>query len=659
VRFGKEDFPGGRRGRLKRNYRSRGEIVDAFSNFAVRMKAGGPKAALIAERGAGGVAPEHRTVAEASQQIVTVAEAIEEMRAAGYAYRDQAVLCTGNERLSTLGQELEGLGIPVLFLGSLFERAEVKDLLALLSVLTDRRAMGLVRIACMDGFTMSLDDVGAVLEHLRAVEGPPLAWLATIEKISALSELGGAALQRLRDLLDGFDSGAKPWTVLATVLLDRTRLAARLATSADVIDRGRAIATWQLLNFVRAQPPGQGAPVTRLLDRVRLLVRLADERDLRQLPAAAQGIDAVRLMTIHGAKGLEFPVVHLPGMNADTLPRTPPAPPCPPPDRMVEGGTAGALEVFRVGQAEEQECLFYVALSRACDRLLLYCPIQKANGHNRPASPFLDRLGVGLVRKAIVPRRSVPHAPEDGPISWTFEGKFRFNAPQIALYESCPRRFFYTHLLQIGGRRTLTDFMRMHEAVRVVFEAVVAGTLSLDNLDARIAAECDAQGLAGHGYVKGYHAFAVTMIRFYLSLRVGLTPEAPVALRLAFGDQEIIVRPDDVLVRGDGRRILRRVRTGHRRSTETEDVGAAAFLLAARQAFPDAEVELVHLADQEKVALDLSPKKLATRQAKLGTLLTEIQAGCFPANPSAWTCPGCPAFFICGATPPGTLRKKF
>ena len=178
----------------------------------------------------------------------------------------------------------------------------------------------------------------------------------------------------------------------------------------------------------------------------------------------------------------------------------------------------------------------------------------------------------------------------------------------------------------------MTDFMRMHEAVRVIFESIVAGTMPLDNLEARIAAECDAQGLVDLGYAADYHAFAVTMIRFYLSLREGLTAEVPVALRLAFGDQEIIVRPDDVLVSGDGRRILRRVRTGHRRSTETEDVGAAAFLLAARQAFPDAEVELVHLADQEKVAIDLSPKKLATRQAKLGAFLTEIRAGCFPAK---------------------------
>ncbi|MBX9778187.1 MAG: UvrD-helicase domain-containing protein [Xanthobacteraceae bacterium] len=435
ARFGTDDFPGGERGRLTRNYRSVPEIVDAFSAFAAKMKAGGGGGGLVAERGRGGHPPEHRAVATPAQQTVALADAIEEMRAGGVRYRDQAVLCTGNEKLSTLGHELERLGIPVLFLGSLFERDEVKDLLAFLSILVDRRAMGLTRVACSPEFPMSLGDVGAVLDHLRGNETTPLAWLNAIDRIAELSADGAAALRRLSTALAGFDAGASPWTVLATLLLDRTRIAARLSVSADVIDRGRCIALWQLLNFVRAQPSGRGQPVVRLLDGVRRLVRLGDERDLRQLPAAAQGIDAVRLMTIHGAKGLEFPVVHLPGMNADTLPGNPRAPACPPPNGLVEGATGSSLDVVRVGQAEEQECLFYVAQSRARDRLFLYCPTQKSNGTNRPESPFLARMGSGLARKSVTPSRPLPEAPEDRAIAWTYEGKLSFTGPQMALYE--------------------------------------------------------------------------------------------------------------------------------------------------------------------------------------------------------------------------------
>lgn len=662
TRFGNEDFHSGKRGRLKRNYRSVDEVVQAFSTFAVRMQAGDDDSGLESARGTSGISPELRTVDQSPQQTVALADAIEDMRRAGHAYRDQAVLCTGNEKLSELGQDLERLGVPVLFLGSLFERPEVKELLSLLTILTDRRAMGLVRAACMTEFAMPIADVAAIFAHLRAVDAAPGTWLGDLDAIPGVSGAGRLALSSLAGALRGFDQGATPWTVLATLLLDRTRIAARIGSSSDIAERTRGLAIWQFMNFLRVQPGSQGLPVVRLLDRVRRLVRLGDDRDLRQLPAAAQGIDAVRLMTIHGAKGLEFPVVHVPGLNGDTIPRTPSAPPCLPPDGMVEGAEGHSLKVFRAGQAEEQECLFYVALSRARDRLFLYAPTQKSNGHNRPLSGFLDRLGPGLVRKKVIPSRVLPLAPEAGDIELVVKSGLRFSGAQIALYERCPRRFFYTHILQIGGRRTATAFMQMHEAVRMVFQAVIANASLIageTDLEAQIVRAFAVHGLADHGYVAEYKAFAVSMVRYFLAAREGHTPEPPTALSVVFGAEEIIVRPDDVLVRPDGGRTLRRVQTGHFRSRETEDVGAAAFLLAARQAFPGASVELVHLSDQTARPLDLSARQLQNRRNKLAGFLQRIRAGNFPADPSARTCPGCPAFFVCGPTPAGALEKKF
>ena len=662
IRFGEEDFPGGKRGRLKRNYRSVEEVVQTFSNFATSMKVGDDDSGLESERGPNGCYPELRTVDQSPQQTVALAEAIEAMRSEGYVYCDQAVLCTGNEKLSEIGQDLERLGIPVLFLGSLFERPEVKDLLSLLTILSDRRAMGLVRAACMPEFAMPMEDVATVFDYLRSNENEPAAWLQDVVSISGLSKAGQTAFSVLASAVEGFDSASVPWTVLATILLDRTRIAARIGASQDIAERTRGIAIWQFMNFLRVQPGGQGLAIARLLDRVRRLVRLGDDRDLRQLPAAAQGIDAVRLMTIHGAKGLEFRAVHLPGLNADTIPRRPPAPPCPPPDGMVEGAEGSALELFQAGQAEEQECLFYVALSRARDRLFLYAPTQKSNSHKRSLSAFIDRLGTNLVRRLVNPGRILPPAPEMADIVLAIDGGLRFTGSQLALYERCPRRFFYTHILQVGGRRTTTPFMQMHEAVRMVFRAVIAdiNVIAGDkNLEELIGESFTAHGLADHGYVGEYRAFAISMLRFFLTEREGHTPETPTALSLTFGEEEIIVRPDDVLIRPDGSRMLRRVQTGHFRSAEADDVGAAAFLLAARQTFPGAEVELIHLSDQTTRPLDLSARKLQTRQNKLSGFLGDIRGGRFPAKASSRTCPGCPAFFVCGPTPLGTLKKYF
>ncbi len=101
---------------------------------------------------------------------------------------------------------------------------------------------------------------------------------------------------------------------------------------------------------------------------------------------------------------------------------------------MVEGAIGTALDVLREWQAEEQECLFYVAQSRARDRLFLYSPTQKANGGNRPESPLLARMGSGLARKTVTPSRTLPEAPQDRPITWTYKGKLSFTGPQMALY---------------------------------------------------------------------------------------------------------------------------------------------------------------------------------------------------------------------------------
>jgi superfamily I DNA/RNA helicase len=620
VRFGTEDFLGGERGRLKQNYRSVEEVTHVFSAFATGMTVGDRDSALDAERGFGSHQPELFTVNRVHHQTVALADKIEAMRSQGNCYRDQAVLCTGNEKLSNLAQDLERLGVPVLFLGSLFERPEVKDAFAFLSVLIDRRATGLVRIACWPEFAMSMNDVATVIDHLRHNEGAADGGLCELAAIPNLTEAGCTALMAIARILDGFDECSSPWIVLATMLLERTRTAAQIAISDNIGDRSRGIALWQLMNFIRTQPSGQGLPITRLLNRVRRLVRLADDRELRLLPFAAQGLDAVRLMTIHGAKGLEFAVVHLPGLNAGTLPRTPPPPSCPPPDGMIQGSEGSALEVFRAEQAQEQECLFYVALSRARDRLFLYAPTQKSNGNQWGLSPFLDRLGQGLNRRHVTPDGVLPEVPEDRKIELVIEGGLRFSASQIGLYEACARRFFYTHVLQLGGRRGETAFMQMHEVVRTVTQTLIAeGVATDDNIDLeeRIWEAMITHELTDHGSIEELKTFATELIQYFVETRAGYTSESPTTLSLALGDEEITVKVDDVLVGQDGKLTLRRVRTGHMRSTESDDVGAAAFVLAAQQDFPDARVEVLSLSNQKVQNISLSKTKLQTRQKKL------------------------------------------
>jgi superfamily I DNA/RNA helicase len=131
-----------------------------------------------------------------------------------------------------------------------------------------------------------------------------------------LTEGGQVSAKALVDAFAGIEPTATPWQIITKIYLDRTRLAADVATQAREGNANPALALWQFQNFLRsALPEKSGYPIRDLLEHIRRLVILSDERDLRDLPNAAQGLDAVRLMTIHGSKGLEFKALHLPGFD--------------------------------------------------------------------------------------------------------------------------------------------------------------------------------------------------------------------------------------------------------------------------------------------------------------------------------------------------------
>lgn len=665
TRFDREDFPGAQRGRLTTNYRSHQELVDTFLTFAAEIPSvRGSDISLTANRGASGVTPVYRSVETDDQEIAAVAEAIEEMRGNGYSYRDQAVLSAGNERLGRFADGLERLGIPVLYLGSLFERDEIKELLSLLSLLVDGRAMGLVRVATIAGYEVPLADVARAISHFSDDEPEPLAWVGAIDTLPGLSAEGRDGLRRIGALLTGATSLTHPWAVLASVLLDHSPMAAEIARATDVRGRARGVAIWQFMNFIRTQPSAAGFPVTRLLERIRRLVRHADERDLRQLPAGAQGIDAVRLMTMHGSKGLEFPVVHIPGLTSASIPRSPNsalARSIVPPDGLIEGAGGKSLDALRAALSEEQECLFFVALSRARDRLFLYSPTKASNGRSRPRSPFIDRLGPGVASSHVVPALVLPPDPVDVPVPLTIDGSFTVTDHQLGLYQRCPRRFLYTHVIRVGGRRTETAFMRLHVAVQKVVEAVAtrAGSgITHAELDGMLDDTWDEHGPSDHGYADEYKQIASGLVRYFADAVAGRDVHPAPKLRLPVAGGEIIITPDHVVRDAGGNVTMRRVKTGHRVESDDDGLAAAAFHLAATAHTPGCTVELVYLGDAAISPVTMTAKVLGNRRASIEQMAEAVRDGVFPPKETP-TCPQCPAFFICGCLPAGPLTTIF
>lgn len=660
-----QDFPGAQVSQLAINYRSREEIVETFATFSATMKAsaGALPLRLSAQRGASGVHPELRVADTAEDEVSAIAAAVEERRQGGIAYVDQAVLCASNARLGAIAEGLEARGIPVLHLGSLFERPEIKNLLALLSLFTDGRATGLVRVATSPGFPVALQDVADILKYTAENKADSIDWSELGERIPTLSETSRGSMAQIGALFEGMDCNAAAWVILADWVIDRLEIAKTIYRKNDLTSRMQGLALWQFMNFCRRQPARAGIPARRLLDRIRRLVLLAEDRGLHRLPQAAGAINAVRLLTIHASKGLEFSAVHIPGLVTSGLPRNNTPPRCLPPDGLIHAypGLTG-LEAVKTGHEEEEECLFFVALSRARDKLLLYGYRAQADGRARNQSRFIPPIADLLARSSQPPLLAGASRPR-AMVSIEWGQKARWNDDQINLFERCPRRFFYTHVLHVRGRRSDTPFLKMHNVVLDVMEWLkVEHPLthpSEAEVNARFAEAWQTKGAVDHGYAEDYLRIGRRLVDFLLGIRRDSVPAEIKPITLVWPECEIIVTPDSVVKATSGQLLVRRIKTGKQRSNEFDDIEFTIFHLAVTQAYgSQAGVEVVYLTSETKAPMTITARKVAARSEKMQKIIAQIQAGDFPLEEDARVCPRCPSFFVCGSLPAGGLSIK-
>lgn len=656
------DYPGAVAKPLTVNYRSTSQVVSVLEAVALEMRdsAGMIALRLTASRGSGSLKPEIRRYSTPKDEEGGVAASIRELESLGVPLRHQAVLCRSNARLADIAVALEARGIPVLHLGSLFERGEIRDLLSVLSLVADGFGDTLPRVAAMPRYGVPLQDVLVACRHLRECGLPAPEGLAQLPTLKGLSADGVKGLERLAEDLRGLPRSTMPWEVLSTYLLDRTDLAKQLALGTSVQDRMRAVAVWQFLNFVRDQSPvGGGLPIRRTLDRVRQLALLAEERDLRQVPAAALHMEAVRLMTVHGSKGLEFEAVHIPGLTVSSFPASDRWVRCPPPAGMLDiGPEADTAPKYD----SEEECLFFVALSRARTHLRLHLPQLQSSGKARTPSPFLGWLPNSLVKTvATAPVMALPPGTvPSGRVDVTIPASWPLTHQRLSAYEKCPRQFLYTHVLGLGGGGNTTAFLQTHRCLIALLKwlgtARLSGSPSIGEAEAEFERIWESRGPTDHAFAKDYRALASTLIAAVVRFGAGrrFRPAEAIALDLASG--QVLVEPDELAELPDGTVVLRRVRTGKRREEEYDQLDYTLYQLAGRAKYGEStRVEAIHLTDGVLEDVSVSTKKLSNRRDKARAMLESIRLGEFPAKVNSITCPRCPHFFTCDAVAKGSL----
>jgi DNA helicase-2/ATP-dependent DNA helicase PcrA len=643
-----KDYPNAKRMALAVNYRSRKQIVDTFVTYADQMEVGRHRDNnLEAKRGPGKVAVSFNVANNREGEIAGLAAAINHYRSQGRDYRDQAILCRGHSYLQKIAAGLEAAGVPVLNLGDIFEREEVRDLLSLLSFASEPHRAGLMRVATLPRYRMPLADVRKYLAAADEMEKTPLAALKQADAMPDISSDGKKALSQLRSDLDatGFKTG--PGQMLFDLLFERGLVRDYLA-GVTPADQQRRLAIHQLLQFAAENDvSGQTDPKRQFLDWIRRLAVFGDDRSLRELPAAVDGIDAVRLMTVHMSKGLEFDVVHLPGLGKGMFPLSGGGGSvCPAPDGMLETPVADS-------KAEEEECLFFVALSRARDHLSLSrAERYNERGGSNP-SPALEEIASHLPRApnsaptwttALPAQRQDPLRPDLKVDGREHDGR------DIETYDECPRRYLYQVVLGLSRSRQDNGFVHFHRTVYRVLRWLAQQTGAVDA--AQIKAEFDARwaetGPVGNPLEAVYQTSAEQMLeRERHRSRAGMRVAETVSVNI---DGHSVRLEIDEIEQTGRNLIVRRLRTGRAPSTPDQRLLHALMLEAAEQTLGGKgtfRIRYLSTDDEKPVKLD---GVMNDRKERASAALAGLAQGAYPAEPSD-DCPRCPHYFICSAVP--------
>lgn len=633
---------GGKRHALANNYRSHAPIVKAFARFSGVMDGGRMAGAWTPTRGVG--SPVTVTASPTlSAEGEAIRHKIEELRKAGIPYAEQAILARSHLTLGRITGILEQLGVPLLYLGDLFERPEVRDLLSLVSIDAELGGIGLLRVASLPDYGVPAPDVLALLAYARENKEAIFEALKRADEIEALTAVGRTGLKRLGTELDGLQR-ASPWVLLTTWLFERSDYLRRLLSGDAALAQQKSIAIYQLLKVCGEYSAMGQTNRKRFLDRIRRIEALNEDTAYRAISSEASDIDAVRVMTIHGSKGLEFGAVHLPVIATGYMPSTRGGARIEPPPSLIR------LVMQTDDRNTEEECLFFVAMSRARDVLSMSHAQKYTEKRNSNPSKFLESVN-GLVTRTTFAGSGKTYAAEKrlAPV----ESKDAYTERELEIYTQCPARYRYEYVDGLRGGRDESAYIRFH---RCVYKTVGWLEAERANGNAKTVAEALARlstvwaedGPVGHAFEKSHRRNADGMVR---RMAESIAAETVTYDRcdwsIPVGRRRVLIAPDRVLIGADGAVRVQRIRTGKKTKSESGKRIYALLRKGAQQKYPGRRIsiEAFYLATGEVMPVpEKNDDKLI---AEYADAIAGIERGAFHAVPEARRCPNCPSYFIC------------
>ncbi|MER8031927.1 DNA helicase PcrA [Streptomyces bauhiniae] len=373
-----EDYPDATTILLEQNYRSTQTILSAANAVIERNESRRPKNLWTnAGQGAGITGYVADTEHDEAQ---FVADEIDRLTDAGDAKAgDVAVFYRTNAQSRVFEEIFIRVGLPYKVVGGVrfYERKEVRDVLAYLRVLANpedsvpmRRILNVPKRGIGERAEAMID----ALAQREKISFPQA--LKRVDEAYGMAARSTNAVRRFNALMDDLrtivESGAGPATVLEAVL-ERTGYLAELQASTDPQDETRIENLQELaavaLEFEQEREDGEQGTLAEFLERVALVA------DSDQIPDEEDGGGVITLMTLHTAKGLEFPVVFLTGMEDGVFPHM--------------------RALNQTKELEEERRLAYVGITRARERLYLTrAALRSAWGQPsyNPPSRFLEEI---------------------------------------------------------------------------------------------------------------------------------------------------------------------------------------------------------------------------------------------------------------------------
>lgn len=606
----------------------------------------------------------------------------------GRSYKDFAILVRANNHADPFIRAFERYKIPVQFLGpgQLFKQNEIRDLISYLKVLYNYEdSIALYRVLSMPIFKINPRDIASLLNLARKQNR---SLFETLEQ-SDQTFVDQDSQEKITKLVEMIHSHMKAMQTetagqILYLFLQESGMLKEYMTVETPAEEKRANNIAKFFDKIKTfEVENEDASVPTVVEWIDLSMSMGESPAAANTDWAAE--NAVNILTIHSSKGLEFPVVFVVNVVSQRFPSRERREQIPLPEALIK-------EILPEGDfhLQEERRLFYVAMTRAKDELILTAANYYGEGkRDRKLSPFIyEALGEEAVDKfKPLPEKtqgqltfldfmpSFELKPEDIPPLIKPENPQTpityLSYTQIDTFKMCPLHYKARYILKLPTPQnaSLSFGSSIHNVLRDFYQQLILGKKPDEiNIEDLLKRNWINEGFQSRDHEEYSYKRAQQVLHLYTSRPIDLT-NLPIALEFPF--QFRIKKPNNTFLRiggkidridklEDGKIEILDYKTGSNVPEEKElkrNLQMNVYALAATEVQDpilnktpeEISLSLYYIEPDKKLTIGIDPKQLTKTKEDLLKIAEEIEHSDFNCNGNP-LCENCEFKMLCGVS---------